>query len=150
MSESFQSALGRVDLGKYIDQIQQELRRATADIGPGRTTGEVEAIQSRIQELIRKQSMELAREVGFRGDQAMVLMLSNSIISTAWVSFTLRQETSDLAKSPEDRLAVLEMFDALANTLADVILEGSNYADSYGEAARGASPPEETKKKVLP
>lgn len=128
MSESFQSALRKVDYGKYIDQIQDELRRAVADIGPGKTPGEVEAIQARLQERIRKQSMELAREVGFLGNQVMVFMLSNMIISTAWVAFALRRETSDLTKSPEDRLALLEMFDALANVLADVIREGTEHA----------------------
>lgn len=138
MSESFQSALRKVDYGKYIDQIQAELKRAIADIGPGRTPGEVEAIQARLQECIRRQSMELAREVRFLGNQVMVFMLSNSIISTAWVAFALRRETSDLTKSPEDRLALLEMFDALANALADVVQQGSNFADRYGAPAEGA------------
>jgi hypothetical protein len=132
VSESFQAALARVDLGKYIDQIQRELKIAVTDIGPGKTPGEVEAIQVRLQELIRRQSMELAREIGFLGNQAMVFMLSNSIISTAWVAFTLRRETSDLTKSPEDRLAVIEMLDSLANAMADLVQEGSNYADRYG------------------
>jgi len=138
LSETFQSALGKVDYGKYVDEIQDELRRAVADIGPGRTQGEVEAIQARLQERIRRQSMELAREVGFLGNQAMVFMLSNSIISTAWVAFTLKRETSDLGTSPEDRLALLEMFDSLANVLADVIQEGSRYADRYSAAREGA------------
>ena len=42
--------LARVDLGKYVDQIQNELKREIADIGPGRTPGEIEAIQARIQD----------------------------------------------------------------------------------------------------
>ena len=144
VSESFQAALARVDLSKYIDQIQEELRRAIADIGPGRTRGEVEAIQARVQELIRRQSQELAKEVGFLGNQAMVFMLSNSIISTAWVAFSLRREASDLSKSPEDRLGVLEMLDSLSSALADVIQQGTNYGDRYagpaveGKAAEGA------------
>lgn len=146
MSETFQSAIGKVDFGKYIDQLQDELRRAIADIGPGRTQGEVEAIQARLQERIRKESMELAKEVGLLGNLPMVFMLANSIISTAWVSFTLRRETSDLAKSPEDRLALLEMFDSLAHALADVIQEGSNYADRYGAPADGAPQEEGTGK----
>lgn len=135
MSESFESALRKVDYAKYVDEIQNELKRAMVDIGPGRTRGEMEAIQARLQECIRRQSMELARELGFLGDRIMVFMLSNSIISTAWVAFALRRETSDLTKSPEDRLALLEMFDALANALADVVQAGSNYADRYGAPA---------------
>ena len=139
MSESFQSVVGRIDFGKYIDRIQDELKRAVADIGPGRTPGEVEAVQARIQECIRRQSMELAKEAGFLGNQAMVFMLANAMISTAWVSFSLKRLTSDLATSPEDRLALLEMFDALANALAEVIQDGSNYADRYSASADGAS-----------
>ena len=138
MSDSFQSVVGGIDLAKYVDQIQDELRRAIADIGPGRTPGEVEAVQARLQDRIRLQSMELAKEAGFLGNQAMVFMLSNSIISTAWVAFSLRRETSDLAKSPEDRLALIEMLDALANALGDVVQEGINYADRYGAASQGA------------
>lgn len=145
MSESFQSRLGKVDYGKYIDQIQDELKRAIADIGPGRTQGEVEAIQARLQERIRRQSLELTKEVSFLGNQAFVFMLSNSIISTAWVAFTLKRETSDLSTSPEERLALMEMFDALANALADVIQEGSNYADRYGATAEGAPQRESAK-----
>jgi len=147
VSESFQAALAKVDLGKYIDQIQEELRRAIADIGPGRTRGEVEAIQARIQELIGRQSMELAKEVGFLGNQAMVFMLSNSIISTAWISFSLRREASDLTKSPEDRLAVLEMLDSLSSALADVIQQGTDHADRYGgPSAEGRTPEGNSKK----
>lgn len=147
VSESFQAALARVNLGKYIDLIQQELKRAVVDIGPGRTPGEVEAIQARIQDLIRRQSMELAKEVGFLGNQAMVFMLSNAILSTAWVAFSLRREASDLSKSPEDRLAVIEMLDSLANALADLVQEGSNYADSYGAPAAEGQAPEEPSRK---
>jgi len=148
LSESFQAALARVDLGKYIDQVQNELRRAIADIGPGRTPGEVEAIQARIQELIRRQSMELAREVGFLGNQSMVFMLSNSIISTAWVAFSLRREASDLSKSPEDRLAVIQMLDSLSSAMADLIQVGSDYADRY--AGPGVPSSEGTAKKNSP
>jgi len=139
MSESFQSALEKVDFGKYIDQMQDELKRAIADIGPGRTQGEVEAIQERLQSLIRRQSRELAREIGFVGNQAMVFMMANSIVSTAWVSFALRRETLDLSKSPEDRLAIIEVFDALDLALGSVIRAGSSYADAYPTHEKGSS-----------
>jgi antitoxin component of RelBE/YafQ-DinJ toxin-antitoxin module len=150
VSETFQTALSRVDLGKYIDQIQDELRRAITDIGPGKTPGEIEAIQARIQDLIRRQSMELAKEIGFHGNQAMVLMLSNSIISTAWVAFSLRREASNLSKSPEDRLAVIEMLDSLSNALADVIQEGDSYADRYAGPGVEDVPREATSRKTVP
>jgi hypothetical protein len=145
MSESFQAALEKVDFGKYINQIQEELKKAIAEVGPGRNPQEAEAIQERLMTLIRKQSTEMAKEVGFLGNQAVVFMLSTSIISTAWVSFALRRETSDLSKSPEDRLAVMEMFDALELALGSVIRAASNYADRYtgpavGTAASGEKP----------
>jgi hypothetical protein len=137
MSESFQAVLEKVNYGKYIDQIQEELKQAIADIGPGKTPGEIERIQERLQVLIRKQSKDLAKEVGFAGNQAIVFMIATSIISTAWVSFALRRETSDLTKSPEDRLATIEMFDALGIALGSVIRAASNYADTYPTQARG-------------
>jgi hypothetical protein len=139
MSEPFESALGKVNFGKYIDQIQDELRRAIEEIGPGKTPGEAEAIQSRLQTLIRKQSKDLAKEVGFAGNQSIVFMITTAIISTAWVSFALRRETSNLSKSPEDRLAVMEMFDALTNALGNVVKAGSDYADTYSEAKPSGS-----------
>jgi ATP phosphoribosyltransferase regulatory subunit HisZ len=147
MSDSFQSALEKVNFGKYIDQIQDELRRAIAEVGPGKTPGEVEAIQSRLQALLRKQSKEIAKEVGFAGNQAIVFMIATSIISTAWVSFALRRETLDLSKSPEDRLATMEMFDALDLALGNVVRAGSEYADTYTEKTAGPVHAEGTGKK---
>ena len=137
MSESFQAVLEKVNYGKYIDQIQDELRRAIADIGPGRSPGEIERIQERIQALVRKQSKDLAKEIGLGGNQAIVFMIATSIISTAWVSFALRRETSDLSKSPEDRLVMIQMLDALGLALGSVIQAASNYADNYPVKAKG-------------
>ena len=143
MSESFNAALEKVDLGKYINQIQEELKRAVSDIGPGKSPQEVEAIQARLQDLFRRQSKELAREVGFLGNQVMVFMTATAIIATAWVSFVLRRETSDLSKAPEDRLATIEMLDALDLVFEKVVQSGIAYADKYGEgASKATSAPE--------
>ena len=131
MSESFQAALERINYGKYIDEIQEELRRSIADVGPGRTPQEVERIQERLHTVIRRQARGLAKEVGFQGNQAIIFMIANSIISTAWLAFALRRETSDLSKSPEDRLLVLDAFNALDIALANVVRAGSDYADRY-------------------
>jgi len=136
MSESFQTALERINYGKYIDEIQEELRRSIAEVGPGRTTQEVERIQERLHTVIRRQARGLAKEVGFQGNQAIVFMIANSIISTAWLAFALRRETSDLSKSPEDRLLVLDTFNALDIALANVIRAGSDYADRYTERGK--------------
>ncbi len=130
MSQSFQGALERVNYAKYIDPIQSELKVILADVGPGRTPEQVEATQERLQALIRRLSKDLAKEVGFFGNHVMVFMTATAIISTAWISFTLRREASDLAKSPEDRLATIEILDALDGALGRVIDAASNYADT--------------------
>ncbi len=139
MSESFQSALERVNFGKYIDQIQEELKRAIAEMGPVKKP-QNGAIQERLMALVNKQTMEMAKEVGITGNQALIFMLSTSIISTAWVSFALKRETSDLSKSPEDRLATIEMLDALELALGRVIRAASDYADQYTGPAMGPKP----------
>jgi len=126
MSESFALAAGRANYAKYIDQLQEELSKIISEVGPGKTPQEVEAIQEKLQELIRKQSKELATEVGFSGNQVLVFMVATATISPAWISYTLRKETSDLSKSPEDRLALLEMLDSLEIALGKVIASASN------------------------
>lgn len=138
MSESFEAVLERVNYGRYIDEIQAELRKAREEVGPGKTPEEVKAIQERLQALIRKQSQELAKEVGFLGNHVMVFMTATAILSTAWLSFALRRETSDMSKAPEDRLATIEMLDALHFALERVVQAASSYADKYQPAAQGS------------
>jgi hypothetical protein len=139
MSESFETILSRVDYGKYIDEIQSELNKAFTEVGPGRTPKEVEGVQERLQAVIRRQSLQLAREVGFRGNHVMVFMTATSIIATAWVSFALRRETLDLSKSPEDRLGTVEMLGALDLALRRVIEAAGDYAENYEEPSAGGS-----------
>jgi ATP phosphoribosyltransferase regulatory subunit HisZ len=45
----------------------------------------------------------------------------------------------NLSKSPEDRLATMEMFDALDLALGNVVRAGSQYADQYSEKGAGGS-----------
>lgn len=129
MSESFPAAVGRAKYGKYIDEIQEELSKILSEVGPGRTPQEVETTQMRLQALVRKQAKELAKEVGFSGSHVLVFMTATAIISTAWISFALRRETSDLSKSPEDRLALLEMLDSMNLALERVIEASTRHAD---------------------
>jgi exonuclease V gamma subunit len=129
MSSSFTAAVEKVNYGKYIDQVQEELKNALAELGPGKTPQQVESIQMRLQGLMRKQSMELAQELGISGNHVLVFMASTAIISTAWLSFALKKETSDLSKSPEDRLELLEMLDALGTALSNIITKAGNHAD---------------------
>lgn len=126
---SFRAAVEKINLGRYIDQIQEELKSAFAEVGPGKTPNEVESIQQRLQELMRKQSADLAKELGVSGNHVLVFMTATAILSTAWISFALKKETSDLSKSPEDRLEMMEMFDALGLALGNVITKAGNHAD---------------------
>ncbi len=143
MSESFPAALGKVNYGKYLSQVQEELKKALAEVGPGRTPQQVEAIQVRLQELFRKQSKDLAKDVGLFGDHVMVFMTATAIVSTAWVAFALRRETSDISKSPEDRFAMTEVLDSLQLALGKVVEESMNFADRYSEQVKsGASGPQ--------
>ena len=129
MSESFSAAIGKVNYGRYIDEIEEELAKSTTLAGPGRTPQQVEAIQQGLCDLIRRQAKELAKEVGFSGSHVLVFMTATAIISTAWISFALRRETSDLSKSPEDRLSLVEMLDSLEIAFEKVISSAESYAD---------------------
>jgi hypothetical protein len=129
MSSSFPAAVEKVNYGKYIDQIQEELKNALGEIGPGKTAEQVESIHMRLQELMRRQSKELAEELGISGHHVLVFMASTALISTAWLSFALKKGTSDLSKSPEDRLELMEMLDALGSALGNVITKAGNHAD---------------------
>jgi len=126
---SFPAAVEKVNYGKYIDQIQEELNSAIAEVGPGRNPKEVESIQKRLQELMRNQAADLAKELGVSGNHVLVFMTATAVISTAWISFALKKETSDMAKSPEDRLEIMEMLDALGSALGNVIVKAANHAD---------------------
>ncbi|HEV2138986.1 MAG TPA: hypothetical protein VGR53_09090 [Nitrososphaerales archaeon] len=126
---SFGAAVEKINYGRYIDQIQEELHSAIAEVGPGKTPKDVESIQQRLQELMRKQAAELAKELGASGNHVIVFMIATAILSTAWISFALKKETSDLSKSPEDRLEMMEMLDALGSALGNVIVKAGNHAD---------------------
>jgi hypothetical protein len=129
MSEAFPAAVARVDYRKYIDELESEIKRIVSDVGPGKTPEQIEVTQSRIQELIRSQVKQLARELGLSGNHILVFMAASTILTTAWMAYALRRETSDLSKSPEDRLALTDMLTALDLALANVIAAASNYAD---------------------
>ena len=143
MIYSFDAVLSRVNYGKYIDELQEELEKATGESHPGGPPAEGEEPQDRLQRVIRKQSAQLAREVGLQGNQAMIFMTATSILATAWVSFALRRENADLSKSPEDRLATMEMFDALSIALGRVIEAAGDYADRYQPPAPETPAPAE-------
>ncbi len=129
MSESFPTAVGRVEYKKYIDEMDAELKKILSEVGPGRTPEQIEMTQTRLQTVLRKQVKSLAKELGLSGNHVLVFLATSTILTTAWISFALRKETSDLTKSPEDRLALTDMLNAFDIALANVIAAGSNYAD---------------------
>jgi antitoxin component of RelBE/YafQ-DinJ toxin-antitoxin module len=149
MSASFGAALEKVSIGKYVDQIQSELKKILSEVGPGKTPQQVEATQQRLQELIRKQAKDLSKELGISGSHVMVFMTATSIISTAWLSFALRKETTDLSKSPEDRLVMIDMLDSLGLALARVIEISSDYADRAAMAG-GEGPTQQPSQESSP
>lgn len=138
MSESFEAVLGKVNYGRYIDKIQDELKQLQADTASRRSATDAETYQESVQSLIRKEAMTLAKEVGLQGNPVMVYLMATSIVATAWVAFTLKREASDLTKSPEDRLATMEMLDALGLALGAVVDSATNYADRYAEKPKGS------------
>jgi len=129
VSVSFSAAVENVNYGKYIDQIDEELGKIMTQVGPGKTPQQMDLTQARLCDLIRKLSKDLAKELGLSGSHVLVFMIANSILSTSWISFALRRETSDLSKSPEDRLALVEMLDSLELALEKVINASESHAD---------------------
>ncbi len=129
MSEAFSSAVGRVDFKKYIEQFEEELKKILTEVGPGKTPQEVETTQTRLQALIRKQAQSISKELGLAGSHVLVFMTASTVLTAAWLSFSLRKETLDLSKSFEDRFTLTDMLNALEHALANVIAASSNYAD---------------------
>lgn len=129
MSEGFPAVVSRVDMKKYIDQIEEELKRVLAEVGVGKTPQEIETTRTRLQALIRKQTQSIAKEIGLTGSHVIVFMMASTIITSGWVAFALKRETLDLSKPPEDRLTLTDMLNSLELALANVISASSNYAD---------------------
>ena len=133
MSEAFPNAVGRLELKKYIDQIQDELTSIVTEVGPGKTADEVERTRERLQGLIRKQSNQIAKEIGLAGNHVLVFMISSTIVTAAWASFYIKRQMNDLTKSFEERLALTDMLNSLQLALGNVIEAGTNYAEVYGK-----------------
>lgn len=98
MSDAFDVSLGKVDLQKYVDQLQDELTKILKEVGPGKTEEEAEAGKKRLEDLLRKQAVSLAKETGVRGNFAFVFMLMSSVLTTAFTSFTIRRIMNDMSK----------------------------------------------------
>ena len=129
MSEALDKTLGRIDLTKYIDQLEAELGKIVHDAGASKTEGEMEGAKRRIEELVRKQATSLAKETGIGGNFAFVFMLMSSILATAWTAFAIKKGMIDMNRPFEERLRLEELLSSLGVVLSEVIAKSANHAD---------------------
>ena len=133
MSDAFDVSLSKVNLSKYVDEIQDELARIIKDVGPGKTEAEMEAGKKRIEDIVRKQTISLAKETGVGGNYIFVFTLMSSVLMTAWTAFTIKRGLYDTTRSFEERLRLEELLSSLPVALAGVISKSAEHADMYGK-----------------
>ncbi|MGD0319677.1 MAG: hypothetical protein ABSB56_08275 [Nitrososphaerales archaeon] len=131
MSDTFDASLGKVDLSKYVDELQDELSRIIKEVGPGKTETEREAGKGRLDNLLRKQAASLAAETGVTGDYRLVFMLMSSILMTAWSCFTIKRTMIDSTRSFEERLRLEELLSSLPVVLSEIVSKSAEHADMY-------------------
>ena len=122
----------RVDLNKYVDQIEEELKNIIRDAGPTRSDTEMDAGKRRLQDLLRRQTLTLARETGVGGSYLFVFMLMSSVLTTGWVAFALKRGILDMNKPFDERLRLEELLSSVGNVLEEVIARTTEHADMYG------------------
>jgi hypothetical protein len=133
LSDAFDVSLGKVDLSKYVDELQDELLRIVKEVGPGKTEAEMETGKKRIEELLGRQAASLAKETGVVGNYAFTFMLMSSILMTAWTSFTIKRTMLDTTRPFEERLRLEELLTNLPVALSEVISRSAEHADMYGK-----------------
>jgi len=133
LSDVFDVSLGKVNLEKYVDELQDELTKILKDVGTGKTEAEAEAGKKRIEDILRKQTASLAKETGVGGNYVFVFMLMSSILLTAWTSFTIKRGMIDMARPFEERLRLEELLSNLPVVLSGVISRSAEHADMYGK-----------------
>lgn len=133
MSDSFDVSLGKVNLSRYVNELQDELSKIIKEVGPGKTEAEKETGKERLEELLRKQAASLATETGVTGDYRLVFMLMSSVLMTAWSCFTIKRTMNDTTRTFEERLRLEELLSSLPVVLSGVVSRSSEYADMYGK-----------------
>lgn len=133
LSDAFDVSLGKVDLSKYVNELQDELTRIIKEVGPGKTEAEKEAGKRRIEDLLGKQAVSLTKETGVVGNYAFTFMLMSSILMTAWISFTIKRTMLDTTRPFEERLRLEELLSSLPVALSEVISRSAEHADMYGK-----------------
>ncbi len=58
-------------------------------------------------------------------------MTALTILTTAWVSFAVKRQATDISKPFEQRLAFDEMLNSFYLVLSEVVDGGMAYADTY-------------------
>ena len=133
MSDAFDVSISKVNLSKYIDELHDELAKILKDVGPGKTEAEMEAGKKRIEDLVRKQTVSLAKETGTGGNYVFVFTLMTSVLMTAWAAFQIKKGLYDTSRSFEERLRLEELLSSLPVALAGVISKAAEHADMYGK-----------------
>lgn len=131
MSEAFDAAMRRVDLSKYIDELEEEIARILKGTSTAKTDAEMEAGKRRIEEILRKQAVSLAAETGVRGNYVLVFMLMSSVLTTAWVAFATKRGMIDMNRPFEDRLRLEELLGSLGLVITEVTSKSAEHADMY-------------------
>jgi hypothetical protein len=133
MSEALPKAVDRLDVKKYIDEMQDELKKIAQDVGSGRTPQEVEEAQTKLQSLLRKQSQKMVKELGLTGNHIFVFMIASTLLTTAWTSFYIRRQMDDISKPFEERIKLTDMLNSMELALGNVISASTRYAEVYGK-----------------
>ena len=117
----------------YVDELQEEITKILAEVGPGRTELEIQAGMSRLQALVGKQSKRLTSELGLGGDYMLLYMLTSGMISLAWSAFYLRRIMLDVKKPFDQRLEMIELQNSLGDAISSLLLSATSYAELYSE-----------------
>jgi hypothetical protein len=133
LSDSFDVSLSKVNLSKYLDELQEEIARVLKDVGPGKSEGEIEAGKKRIEDVLRRQAVRLAKETGVAGNYVFIYSLMSSVLTTALTAFTIKRGLYDTTRSFEERLRLEELLSSLPLALATVVSKSAEHADMYGK-----------------
>ncbi len=126
MNEAISSAIKRVDLRPYIDELQL-LEKTIA--GEDHTSGQQLVTDRRLQDLIRSQGTRLSRELGLRDDSVTTCTLAMGIISVAYSVFRIRRASIDVAIPFDESLEMQELANGIGDAILTVVESAKNYAE---------------------
>ena len=118
---------------KYVDQLEEEFAKMSKEVGQGKSEADMEEGKKRIDGILRKQTTDLAKEVGVRGNPVFVFMLMSSVLTTAWTAFGIKRGMIDMSRPFEERLRLEELLASLGVILSKVVTKSAEHADMYGK-----------------